>query len=215
MAEIHSLTVKLRDEYGKRANRRLRNSGRVPAVLYGHKKEAQSLTLVAEELDAAVRNGNRFVALSGGVSENAFIKDVLWNTWGTEILHVDFARVSADEKVHVTVAVDLRGEAPGTKEGGVVKHMLHSLELECEAASVPEKIVVNINSLEFGKVLHVSDLDLPKGVIALTDASAPVVSCLAAVEVSDDESASAGDDEPEVIGRKKADDEESEPATKK
>jgi large subunit ribosomal protein L25 len=214
MAEIHTLTVKLRDGYGKRANRRLRGSGQVPAVLYGHKQEVKSLIVPAEEIDAAVRNGNRFVALSGGVSENAFIKDVQWNTWGTEILHVDFARVSAHEKVHVTVPVELRGEAPGTKDGGVVKHALHSLELECEAASVPDKIAVNINHLEFGKVFHVSDLELPKGAKALIDPATTVVSCVAPVEVSDEAEAAAGEGEPEVIGRKKADDEESESAKK-
>ena len=207
MAEIYTLTVKLRDEYGKRSNRRLRNAGQVPAVLYGHKQKVQSLTLSAEELDAAVRHGNRFVALSGGVSESAFIKDVQWNTWGTQILHVDFARVSAHEKVHVTVAIELRGESPGTKDGGVVKHTLHTIELECEAASVPEKISVNINHLEYGKVFHVSDLGLPQGVKALTDVTTVVVSCVAPVEVSEEETA-AEEEEPEVIGRKKAEEEE-------
>ena len=207
MAEIHTLSVTLRDESGKRANRRLRNSGRVPAVLYGHGQTVKSLTLAADQLNAAVRHGNRFVALSGGLSENAFIKDVQWNTWGTEILHVDFARVDADERVRVTVAVELRGEALGTKDGGVVKLAMHTIELECEAASIPEKIDVNINSLEYGKVLHVSDLALPKGVKALVDDTAPVVSCVAPVEVSEEETP-AEEGEPEVIGRKKTEDEE-------
>ena len=214
MAEIHTLAVKLRHEHGRRVNRRLRESGQVPAVLYGHNKEVKSLTLSAEELDSVVRQGNRFVALSGELSENAFIKDVQWNTWGTEIVHVDFARVSAHEKVRVTVAVELRGEAPGTKNGGVVKHVLHSIELECEAASVPEKIGVNINRLEFDQILHVSDIELPKGVKTLLDATTVVVSCLAPAEVSE-EATTAEEGEPEVIGRKKAEDEESEPATKK
>lgn len=207
MAEIHKLTVDLRDGYGKRANRRLRSSGQIPAVLYGHKQAVQSLALSADELQNAVRHGNRFVALSGGLSENAFIKDVQWNTWGTEILHVDFARVSAHEKVHVTVAVELRGESPGIKDGGVVKHSLHNIELECEAASVPEKIGVNINHLEFNQTLHVSDLELPKGVTALMDPTTIVVSCAAPVEVSE-ESEAAGEGEPEVIGRKKAEEDE-------
>jgi len=207
MAEIHTLSVTLRDESGKRANRRLRNSGRVPAVLYGHGQAVKSLMLAADQLNAAVRHGNRFVALSGGLSENAFIKDVQWNTWGTEILHVDFARVDADERVRVTVAVELRGEAPGTKDGGVVKLAMHTIELECEAASIPEKIDVNINSLEYGKVLHVSDLALPQGVKALVDDTAPVVSCVAPVEVSEEETP-AEEGEPEVIGRKKTEDEE-------
>jgi large subunit ribosomal protein L25 len=207
MAEIHTLTVELRDKNSKRANRRLRDSGRTPAVLYGHNQAAKSLILATDQLNAAVRHGNRFVALSGGLSESAFIKDVQWNTWGTEILHVDFARVDADEKIRVTVAVELRGEAPGTKDGGVVRFTMHAIELECEAASIPEKIDVSINNLEFGKVLHVSDLDLPKGVKALTDATAPVVSCVAPVEVSEEET-TVEDAEPEVIGRKKIDDEE-------
>ena len=213
MADFYTLTVKLRDAHGKRINRRLRGSGQVPAVLYGHKQEAKSLTLLAEELDAVVRHGNRFVALDGDVSENAFIKDVQWNTWGTEVLHVDFARVSAHEKVHVSVAIELRGEAPGIKDGGVVKHALHTIELECEAASVPEKISVSINHLEFGQVLHVSDLELPVGAKALTDATVPVVSCHAPVEVSEEEAAPA-EGEPEVIGRKKTEDEDTEPAKK-
>jgi len=208
MADFHTLTVGLRDRGSKRANRRLRAAGQVPAVLYGHKKESKSLTLSANELYAAVRHGNRFVALSGGVSGNAFIKDLQWNTWGTEILHVDFARVSADEKITVTVAVELRGEAPGLKEGGVVKQTMHTIELECEAAAVPEKVEVNINRLEYGQTFLVSDLELPKGVVALTDATAPVVSCMAPVEVSGEETEeSEGGAEPEVIGRKREDEE--------
>jgi len=206
MADFHTLTVELRDRGSKRANRRLRIAGRVPAVLYGHKKESKSLTLSADELYAAVRHGNRFVALSGGLSEDAFIKDLQWNTWGTEILHVDFARVSADEKITVTVAVELRGEAPGIKDGGVVKQMMHSIELECEAAAVPEKIEVNVNRLGYDETLLVSDIELPRGAVALADAAAPVVSCVAPVEVSEEE-ATEGDAEPEVIGRKKDEEE--------
>ena len=215
MAEIHTLTVQLRNEHSKRANRRLRHSGRIPAVLYGHKREVKTLSLSSEELDAAVRHGNRFVTLSGGLSENAFIKDVQWNTWGTEILHVDFARVSAHEKVRVTVAIELRGEAPGTKDGGVVKLAMHNIELECEAAAVPEKIDVNINHLGFGQTIHVSDLELPKGAAVLVDTAAVVVSCAAPAKVSDEEAVVAGEGEPEVIGRKKTDEDESEPAAKK
>ena len=208
MAEIHTLKVQLRHGNGKRINRRLRGSGYVPAVLYGHKKEVKNLTLSADELDTVIRHGNRFVALTGGVSENAFIKEVQWNTWGTAILHVDFARVSADEKIRVTVAVELRGEAPGTKDGGIVKHTLHSIELECEAAAVPEKIVVNINNLEFGQVLCVSDLDFAQGVTALTDSAAVIVSCIVPVESAEEAETPADDQEPEIIGRKKAEEEE-------
>jgi large subunit ribosomal protein L25 len=206
MAKIHTITVKLRDSHGKRRNQRLRNTGHVPAVLYGHKQATQSLTLLADELDAVVRHGNRFVELQGDIKEKAFIKEVQWNTWGNQILHVDFARASEHEKVHVTVPVELRGESPGTKDGGVVKHVLHSIELECEAASVPEKIDVNINHLEFNQTFHVSDLELPTGAKALIDETTIVVSCSLPVEVSDEETAQ-GEEEPEIIGRKKTDEE--------
>lgn len=206
MAKAQTLTVKLRDSYGKRRNRRLRDAGLIPAVLYGHKQEAQSLSLPVEELEAVVRHGNRFVELQGDVKEKAFIKDVQWNTWGNRILHVDFARVSEHEKIIVTVPVELRGEAPGTKEGGVVKHMLHSIELECEAAAIPEKIEVNINHLEFNKAIHVSELELPVGAKTTADDAMVVVSCMAQVEVAEEENAE-GEAEPEVIGRKKTDEE--------
>ena len=208
MAKAQVLNVKKRDAYGKRRNRRLRNSGFVPAVLYGHKQTVQPLSLVTEEIEAVVRHGNRFVELAGEIKEKAFIKEVQWNTWGTQILHVDFARVSEHEKVTVTIPIELRGEAPGTKEGGVVKHVLHSIELECEAASVPEKLEVNINHLGFNQVIHVSDLELPAGALATIDATIVVVSCSAQVEVSEDETAE-GENEPEIIGRKKSEDEDS------
>lgn len=204
MAKAQTLTVKRREDVGKRRNRRLRIAGSIPAVLYGHKKESQSLTVPIEEIEAVVRHGNRFVELKGDINEQAFIKEVQWNTWGNQILHVDFARVSAHEKVNVTIPVELRGEAPGTKEGGVVKHVLHSIELECEAANVPEKVEVNINHLEFNQSLHVSNLELPTGAKALIDATTLVVSCSPQVEISEEETAEGGDNEPEIIGRKKA-----------
>jgi large subunit ribosomal protein L25 len=168
------------------------------------------LTLSADELAAVVRHGNHFVELTGGIKEKAFIKEVQWNTWGTEILHVDFARVSEHEKVHVVVPVELRGEAPGVKDGGAVKHVLHQIELECEAASVPDKLEVNINHLEFGALVHVSDLVLPQGSTTALDPAILVVSCVAPVEVAETEETATGEEEPEVIGRKKTDDEEEE-----
>jgi large subunit ribosomal protein L25 len=186
----------------------LRNTGIVPAVLYGHKQEPKSLSLKSEEIETVVRHGNHFVALTGDVSESAFIKQVQWNTWGSGILHVDFARVGAHEKVRVAVAVELRGEAPGTKEGGVVKHALHTLELECEASAVPEKIEVSINHLEFSQAIHIKDIGFPKGVMPLIDGETLVVSCAAPIEESEEEAGAAGGAEPEVIGRKKAEENE-------
>ena len=205
--DVETLTVELRETLGKRRNRRLRVSGKVPAVLYGHKEANISLMLPVEQIQTAVRNGVRFVQLKGAVNEKAIIKACQWDTWGAEVQHVDFARVSEHEKIRVTIPVELRGEAPGVKEGGVVKHVLHTIELECEAAAVPDHLVVNINQLEFNKIVHVSDLEIPAGSTVLTDSAQIVVSCLPVVEAAETTDA-ASEGEPEVIGRKKAEDEE-------
>jgi len=202
--DVETLTVELREPLGKRRNRRLRANGKVPAVLYGHKKANVSLMLPVEEIETALRHGVRFVQLKGAVNEKAIIKACRWDTWGTVVQHIDFARVSEHEKIRVSVPVELRGEAPGVKDSGVVKHVLHTIELECEAASVPDHLVVNINSLVFNQVVLVKDLEIPAGSTVLTDSAQVVVSCLPAVEVGETPVV-GGDAEPEVIGRKKAD----------
>jgi len=205
MVEVATLNVELREAHGKRVNRRLRASGKVPAILYGHREKCVPLSIPVEMIEAALRHGNRFVQLSGAVWEKALIKECQWDTWGKEVLHVDLTRVSEHEKIRVTVSLEIRGEAPGTKEGGVLKHQLHEIELECEAASVPEKIEVNINHLELGQAIHVSDLTVSDGVVVLTDAALLVVSCTEAIEIPEEtEVVGAADGtEPEVIGRKK------------
>jgi large subunit ribosomal protein L25 len=204
MAEVATLVVEFREQHGKRVNRRLRAEGKVPAILYGHKEKNVSLSIPADLLDAAIRHGNRFVQLSGALREKALIKECQWDTWGKDVLHVDLTRVSEHEKIKVTVPLELRGESPGTKDGGVVKQQLHEIELECEASAVPEKIDVNINHLELGQLIHVADLHIPDGSTALTESTLLVVSCTEAVEVSEEETAGEGA-EPEVIGRKKED----------
>ena len=207
--DVETLTVELRETFGKRRNRRLRAGGQVPAILYGHKKANVNLMLPVSELETALRRGARFVQLRGAVNEPAIIKACKWDTWGTKIEHVDFARVSEHEKIRVTVPLELRGEAPGVKEAGVVKHVLHAIELECEAASVPDQLVVNINHLGFNQIIYVSDLDIPAGSTVLTDSAQIVVSCLPVAEAAETAGA-VGDAEPEVIGRKKAEEDSEE-----
>ena len=119
MAE--AIEVEIRDWCGKRRNKRSRAAGKIPAVLYGHGKENISLSVPAEKLIAAVRQGTRVVDLTGGVKETALLRELQWDTFGLDLLHVDFTRVSADEKIEVSVSVTLRGESPGSKEGGVIE----------------------------------------------------------------------------------------------
>lgn len=207
MVEFLTLSVERREEVGKRRNRRLRESGKTPAVLYGHKKEVVNLAVPAEQLDAAIRLGNRFVRLAGAVDERAFIKEVQWNVWGDMVLHVDFTRVSEHERVQLELPLELRGEAPGVKEGGVVKQVLYRLEVEADPSNAPERVSVSVNELGFNQQIRVADVVLPEGVKALAPADAVVVECFEQAEVSEaDEEASEGA-EPELIGRKKSEEE--------
>ena len=207
MVQLLSLEVEAREEVGKRRNRRLRQSGKTPAVLYGHKKEVVNLAVATDLLQAALRHGSRFVRLTGAVTERAFIKEVQWNTWGDVALHVDLTRVSEHEHVQLSVPVVLRGEAPGVKDGGVVKQHLHKIEIETEPTSAPEQIVVGINELEFNGSIRIADVPVPEGVKFLIDPETLVVECSEQVEI--DETVEEGSEaEPEVIGRKKEAEEE-------
>lgn len=207
MAE--SLTVEKRPHGGKRHAKRLRQSGAIPAVLYGHGLEPVSLAVPREAFVAALRHGTRLVELQGAVRENALIRDLQWDTYGTGVLHIDFTRVSADEKVKVTVPVELRGQAAGTRAGGVVQHLVHEIEVECLATAIPEKLQVNVNHLEMNGTILTGQIELPAGVTLLSDAEAIAVQC---VEPAAEEEAGAGlageAAEPEVIGRKAEEEEE-------
>ncbi len=149
------------------------------------------------------------VTLAGGVQESALIREVQWDTWGTHLLHVDFTRVSADEKLEVTVTVELRGEAPGARAGGVVSLSVHEVRLECPAGNIPDRLRVNINGLELDASITIADLQLPEGATVIGDQSTVVVHCAEPVaELEEAEVSEAAPDEPEVLGRKEEEKEE-------
>jgi large subunit ribosomal protein L25 len=119
-------------------------------------------------------------------------------------LHVDFARVAADERIKIEVRIELRGTAPGVTAGGLLDQPIHNLEIECLAVAVPESIRVFINELQVDQAIHVRDLKLPEGVTTSEDPDAIVVQ-VAAPKVEEEAAAAAPaaeQVEPEVIGRK-------------
>ncbi len=201
MAE--QLEVTARQSRGKRNNRRLRRGGVIPAVLYGHGQESVALAVTAERFDIALRHGSRLVDLTGAVRESAFIRELQWDTWGTGVVHVDFTRISADELVKVEVTIELRGEAPGVKEGGVVEQLVHQVELECPAGSIPDKLHVNVNQLKLNDSIKLSSLELPEKSKIFGDPETIIVHCIVPVEKPEEgEAAAAAPGEPEVIGAK-------------
>ncbi len=206
MAESVVLVTEKRDTRGTRTARRLRGQGRVPGVVYGHKEETLSVSVATDDLVSAIRHGARVVDLRSDAGlQKAQIAELQWDHLGHEVLHVDFRRVAADERIHVTVPIEVRGIAPGVTAGGVLDQPIHTLSVECPADSVPESIRVNINELQLGGAIHVRDLHLPDGVKALADPDAIVVH-VTAPQAEPEAAAAPGAEqaEPEVIGRKAA-----------
>jgi len=212
MAE--ALKVKRREKIGGSNNRRLREQGQVPAILYGHGEANVNLAVESAAVMLVIRHGGKLVKLEGAVSEGAFIKSVQWDVYGKDLLHLDLLRVSETELVRTTVRVELKGTAVGLGEGGVIEHVVHELDIECPAAAVPEKIVINITELHLGSAIHSKEVPLPQGARVLSDGEAVVVHCIAPHIVAEEPTAAAvpepGAAEPELIRKEKPAEEEAE-----
>jgi len=210
MAEL--LHVEKRTTSGKRNNVRLRRNGKLPAVLYGHGEESVSLALAADELESSLRHGAKVVDLDGAATGKALLQDVQWDTFFHQVLHVDLLRVRAGERVTVDVPIELRGESPGVANGGLLEQLVHSVEIEVALDVIPEKLHVKINKLEIGGHLTVKDIvDLPVGAKVNLDDDELIVHCV--MPAAEEEEAAAEEGvavEPEVIGKGKEDEEESE-----
>ena len=207
MADVLNVTV--REKLGSSNSRRLRQSGHVPVVLYGRKAANLHLSIASDDVVPVLRRGGKLIDMKGAVTDMALIQEVQWDPFGLEVLHLDLTRVSADEKVQIPITVELRGEAPGTKEGGQTLQLLHSLQVECKVTDIPEKIEINVNSLGLNETIRVSDVEMPAAVLLLTDPEVGVVQCMEVVAEEDEEPADMLAMEPEVIGRKEDEEGES------
>src|SRR6185312_1261516 len=199
------VTARQRTELGSRANKRLRDSGFVPGVVYGHKQAVIPVTLPRKELTGHLEHGTHLFDLAlDGQSEKVLVKEVQYDHLGLDVIHVDFARVNLDEKVEVTVPLELKGTPAGEAEGGVLQQIVAELEIECLVTEIPNAIVHNVSEMKVDDVLHIKDIKLPAGVRALQDEDQVV----AQVKTIEEEAPAAveGDTaEPEVIGRKAED----------
>jgi len=197
MAEV--LDVEKREQVGSSATQRLRRSGRVPAVLYGHGEANEHLSVPAKQVKTLLRHHSKTVELAGDVKETALVSQVQWDPLGIEVLHLDLIRVNLKELVQVTVAVHRQGDAEGVRQGGLLIDNLHEVEIECSAGQIPENVVLNVTDLELGAHKTAADLDLPEGVTLVT----PAETVLAHVEQPKGASLEPADAlaEPEVISK--------------
>ena len=212
-AQTAQVSAKQRSELGSRANKRLREAGFLPGVIYGHKQDVIPVTLPKKEVVGHLNHGAHLFDLSlNGQSEKVLVKEVQYDHLGLDVLHVDFARVNLDETVEVTVPIELRGTPKGEADGGVLQQILSEIEVECRVTDIPESIRHNVAELALNDVLHVKDIHWPAGVRPLQDEDAIVATVKEIVETAPTE-AVEGAAEPEVIGRKP--EEEAAPAEKK
>jgi large subunit ribosomal protein L25 len=213
MATNATISATARAETGKGVARKLRAAGEIPAVIYGHKRAAQSITVPARDLDrllARISAANTVVELSiDGTTSRTLIREIQRHPFKRQLLHVDFQELVAGETVTVKIPLVLVGTSDGVRTGGgVLDQVLYSLEIECDPASMPNHIDVDVTNVGVGESVHVRDLVLPQGITVLDDADASVLSVqLTRAAVEDAATVPAADTsgEPEVIRAKKED----------
>lgn len=168
MAAIESVTAETRDRAGKGAARESRRNGRVPAVIYGDKKEPTLISLDPKEIDKLIHKKTFYATLLDvdlkGTKHRVLPRDVQFDPVTDRTLHVDFQRIGKDTKVHVNVPVVVRNEAasPGIKRGGVLNIVRHEIEFVCSPESIPQSIEVDLTGLEIGGSIHISTVKLPE-----------------------------------------------------
>jgi len=202
MSEQLTLPAEARDRAGKGASRALRRDGRVPAVVYGEKKEPLSIHVEEKLLSKMLSTGhfmNSVVMIDfQGKPHRTLPKAIDFHPVTSRPIHVDFLRIGEHTKVTVAVPVRFDNEeaSPGLKRGGVLNVVQHELELICDAAQIPDEIHISLEGLEIGDSLHISQVKLPKGVEpAITDRDFTVATVVApsAMKSEEDEAAPAGD----------------------
>lgn len=205
--EIATIQGERRERAGRRSLHRLRARGFVPGVIYGHNKPPENVALSKHELLLAIEHGQRVVQLAIGDKQTQYLlKDVQYDHLQFDPLHADLMRVDLNERVKVKVPVELRGDAHGAHEGGVLVTHMSDIELECSLLEIPDHIRVEISQLGVNESLSVKEVSLPEGVTAVAHPDEIVVTCTAKRGVSESEEAEgeeaeAAGDEPEVIGR--------------
>ncbi len=206
-----TLAAELRTETGKGVARKLRAAGRVPAVIYGHRREPQGLSVNARELTRLldrISAGSTVIELGlGATPARTLIREIQRHPVKRNVVHVDFQELVAGERITVNCPIVFVGTATGVREqGGLLEEVMRELTISVDPSNIPNHIDVDVSAITIGHPLHVRDIRLPEGVVAITDADSAVV-VLGAPSVSEEAAPAATAEataEPEVIRQKKA-----------
>jgi large subunit ribosomal protein L25 len=209
------LHAKKREAGGSGAAGRLRTQGIVPAVIYGADQDNYSIQVDSREFGVLLRgtNAKNFLVdlqIEGAKEKTklAMVQDMQQDPLSGKIIHIDFHAVNENQILSATVPLELVGEAEGVKEGGILDHQLHSIEVHCRPADLPEKLEIDITDLKMGDAVHISSLALPEGVeigldgdVVIAQVAEPRVAT-AEEEEAEAAAAAAAAGEPEVVGEK-------------
>ncbi len=204
------LFAKKRTLGGSSHVRRMRKTGVLPAVIYGDEKEPVSIQLDTHAFEQLLHHHTSEtllieIDLEGEGTMSVLVKEVQHHPVSSDLLHVDLQRVAANKPIHVEIPLELVGEAAGVKLGGTLEHIMHAIHVECLPGDLVESIKVDVTQLGIGDSLHVCDLKLPKMKI-LADADA-IMAVVAGPRAEQEEESAAAVAEPEVIAKKKGEDE--------
>ena len=186
--ETPTIEAQKRERHGSRYSQRLRKSGRLPAVVYGHGSDPLSISVDGKATLRHLSEGNHIfnVAIDGASEETCLVKDLQFGFLGDDVIHIDFARVNLDEKVTINMTLDFHGVPEGAKKGGtIVVHDLAELEIECAVRDMPDALRIDLE--HFDEIVHVSDLKLPEGVVAVTPGNTLVLHVQQPVSSDDDD----------------------------
>ncbi len=190
--ETPTLEAHLRDRLGSRYAKRVRATGRIPAVIYGHGQDPVSVSLDAKEALHFLHQGiHVFQVATPSGQETCLVKDLQFGHLGDNVIHIDLARVDLDEEVEVLVHLQFAGApAAAAKSGVVLTHVLNEISVRCKVRDIPESIRVDLTKMP-GDALHVGELPLPAGCVAATAKEALVAHLEFVSETAEGEAAEA------------------------
>lgn len=170
MSDMILIKAEERVNIGKEACRKIRNEGRVPAIIYGENPAPEPISLNARELSKLVNKGKFLTSICSidinGKITRVIPRDIAFHPLHETILHVDFLRLGEKARIDVSVPVRFLNEqsSPGIKTGGVLNIVRHEIELRCAADSIPDHVDVDLKGLEIGDSVHISTIKLPENV---------------------------------------------------
>jgi large subunit ribosomal protein L25 len=210
MAQELVLKAENRENTGTKNAQRLRQEGKMPAVVYGHGKDPVSIILDTHDFVEGIHHGHRVMDLEMPEGKaTVMIKDLQYDYLSRFIIHADLIRVDVTERVTVEVPIELKGEPKGTQEeGGILEPQADAIEIECVVTNIPESLPVSVDEMELGDSLLAKDVKLPSGVKLVSDPEFLIAVCrFVEEEKTTEELEEEMPEAPEVIGEEKEEEE--------